>query len=123
MRPGDSQIARGPSAGRALFVLVSFTAPGAATARVRWLLIGAAVAGVAAGAAGVVLQAAIAGGTGVGDALGAVPEVLRTRVGLVWALRTGVFALLAIILVVAGRRVLWTRRWELSAAPRSPVAS
>ncbi len=73
--------------------------------RARTLLLGGAALGIVAGAAGIVLQGATAGGTSFWAALdlSTVREVLGTRFGTVWGLRVADFALIA-ALVVARRR-------------------
>lgn len=80
--------------------------------RARALLLGGAVLGVAAGAVGIVLQGATAGGTSFWAALDpdVVREVLGTRFGTVWGVRVLDFALLAALALAlgAGRRpALW----------------
>jgi copper transport protein len=100
--------------GTLLFLLLAWprgdgappAAAGAAFARrTRALLLGGAALGVVAGAAGIVLQGATAGGTSFWAALdpSIVREVLGTRFGTVWGLRVADFALIA-GLVAALRR-------------------
>ena len=69
------------------------------TARVRRIGLVAAVAGVLATAAGLVLQGAVAGGTSVTAALdaGVLGDVLSTRFGTVWVLRLAAFAALGVL--------------------------
>ncbi|WP_445152780.1 copper resistance CopC/CopD family protein [Baekduia sp. Peel2402] len=73
--------------------------------RRRVLLLGGAALGVVAGAAGIVLQGATAGGTSFWSALDpdVVREVLGTRFGTVWGLRVLDLLLIAGLVVVAGR--------------------
>ena len=93
--------------GGLLFALLAFSpaltpsttaAAHAFNARLRRLIAAAALAGLVAGAAGIVLQGATAAGTSFWDALdaGVVGDVLETRFGTVWGLRE--FAWLAIAL-------------------------
>jgi copper transport protein len=84
--------------------------------RARALLLTGAGAGIAAGAAGLVLQGATAGGTSFWAALdpGTVREVLGTRFGTVWGLRILDLALLGALAAVPGRRRPLT--WALPAA-------
>jgi copper transport protein len=99
--------------GTLLFLLLSWPrgdgtpelARAAFARRARTLLLGGAALGVVTGAAGIVLQGAIAGGTSFWAALdpSTVREVLGTRFGTVWGLRVADFALIA-ALVVARRR-------------------
>jgi copper transport protein len=99
--------------GALLFGLVCWRGAGAVPSaadaafrrRERALLLGGAGLGVVAGAAGVVLQGATAGGTSFWAALdpGVVREVLGTRFGTVWGLRVLDLALIAAI-VAATRR-------------------
>ncbi len=72
--------------------------------RMRALLLGAALAGIAASAAAVVLQGATAGGTSFWSALdsGVVSDVLDTRFGLLTGLRIVAWALLASVVVGTG---------------------
>jgi copper transport protein len=76
--------------------------------RTRVLLLGGAALGVVAGAAGIVLQGATAGGTSFWAALdpSTVREVLGTRFGTVWGLRVADFALIAALVVALDRRAL-----------------
>ena len=86
--------------------------------RRRALLLGGAASGVVAGAAGIVLQGATAGGTTFWSALDpdVVREVLGTRFGTVWGLRVLDLALIA-GLVAAGGRLDGRRRAALLALP------
>lgn len=72
-------------------------ASGAFLRRARILLLGAAAAGIASGLAGIVLQGATAGATSAWAALkpSVVGDVLGTRFGEVWGLRTLAFGVLA----------------------------
>jgi copper transport protein len=72
--------------------------------RLRTLLLGSAAAGAVSAALAIVLQGAVAGGTGVGDALNAdvIGDVLGTRFGVVWAL--GFAAWLAVGVLAAAPR-------------------
>jgi copper transport protein len=74
------------------------------SARLRTLLLGSAAAGAVSAALAIVLQGAVAGGTGVGDALNAdvIGDVLGTRFGVVWAL--GFAAWLAVGVLAAAPR-------------------
>jgi copper transport protein len=74
--------------------------PAASTAlsrRLRALLLAAAAAGALTAASAIVLQGAVAGGTGVADALDAdvIGDVLGTRFGIVWALGAVAWLLVA----------------------------
>ena len=102
--------------GTLLFGLLSWRgAPAAAGAafarRARTLLLAGVGIGVVAGAAGIVLQGATAGGTSFWAALdpGTVREVRGTRFGTVWGLRGLDFALLGAIVATLGPRrpVAW----------------
>jgi copper transport protein len=74
--------------------------------RERALLLGGVALGVLAGAAGIVLQGATAGGTSFWSALdpSTVREVLGTRFGTVWGLRVLDLLLLAALVTAAARR-------------------
>ncbi len=74
------------------------------------VLLGAALVGLAAGAAGIALQGATAAGTSFWDALDpdVVGEVLETRFGTVWSLR-GVAWLVLALAVLAARPLQLTR--------------
>jgi copper transport protein len=86
--------------------------------RLRPVIAGAAVAGLAAGAAGIVLQGATASGTTFWDALDpdVVGDVLSTRFGTIWGLRE--LAWLAILLAAP----LLARGWKGLAAAAVPAA-
>lgn len=92
------------------------SASAAFAARARWALLGAAALGVVAGAAGVVLQGATAGGTSGWRALDpdVVGDVLGTRFGRVWGLRVAAFAVLAVLVALLLRGV---RRAAAGEAP------
>jgi len=107
--------------GTLLFGLLSWRgAPPAADAafarRARALLLAGAGLGVVAGAAGIVLQGATAGGTSFWTALdpSTVREVLGTRFGTVWGLRVVDFLLLGALLATLGPRR--PAAWALPAA-------
>jgi copper transport protein len=87
--------------------------------RRRALLLGGAGLGVAAGAAGIVLQGATAGGTSFWSALdpGVVREVLGTRFGTVWGLRVLDLALIAGLVALLRRRGDARRATALLALP------
>ena len=72
-------------------------------ARLRTIVLAAAIAGAAAAALAIVLQGAVAGGTAFWDALSAdvVGDVLSTRFGLFWGLG------LAAWLMVSGAAMVW----------------
>jgi copper transport protein len=99
--------------GTLLFILLSWPrgdgtpepARAAFARRARTLLVAGAALGIAAGCAGIVLQGATAGGTSFWAALdrSVVREVLGTRFGTVWGLRVADFALIAALVVAAGR--------------------
>ena len=74
------------------------------SARLRALLLIAAAAGATSAAAAIVLQGAVAGGTGIGPALSAdvIGDVLGTRFGVVWAL--GLVAWLLVGVLAAAPR-------------------
>jgi copper transport protein len=76
------------------------------SARLRALLLVSAAAGALSAATAIVLQGAVAGGTGIGEALSAdvIGDVLGTRFGVVWALG-GVAWLLVGVLAAAPRPV------------------
>jgi copper transport protein len=84
--------------------------------RSRTLLVAGLALGLAAGAAGIVLQGATAAGTSFWGALDAdtVREVLGTRFGTVWGLRLADLVLLGAVLSVFGRRK--PLAWALPAA-------
>jgi copper transport protein len=98
--------------GTLLFLLLSWPrgdgtpepARAAFARRTRTLLLGGAALGIVAGAAGIVLQGATAGGTSFWAALdlSTVREVLGTRFGTVWGLRVADFALIAALVVALG---------------------
>jgi copper transport protein len=87
--------------------------------RLRVVVAGAALAGLLAGAAGIVLQGATAAGTSFWDALdtGVISDVLDTRFGEVWGLRE--LAWLAILLAAP----LLVRGWQGLATAALPAAS
>jgi copper transport protein len=112
---GASYLAIALVLGTLLFGLVCWRAaaapPAAAAAfarRSRALLLGGVALGVLAGAAGIVLQGATAGGTSFWAALdaGTIREVLGTRFGTVWGLRVLDLLLLGAIVVATARRPL-----------------
>jgi copper transport protein len=84
--------------------------------RRRTLLIAGLALGLAAGAAGLVLQGATAAGTSFWSALDpdTVREVLGTRFGTVWGLRLADLVLLGAVLAVSGTRRPWA--WAPPAA-------
>lgn len=69
------------------------------SARLRALLLASAAAGALSATAAIVLQGAVAGGTGVGEALSAdvIGDVLGTRFGAVWALGGAVWLLVGVL--------------------------
>jgi copper transport protein len=69
------------------------------SARLRTVLLASAAAGALSAAAAIVLQGAVAGGTGVGDALSAdvIGDVLGTRFGVVWALGIGAWLVVGVL--------------------------
>ena len=75
------------------------TASTAFSARLRALLLAAAAAGALSAAAAIVLQGAVAGGTGIAEALSAdvIGDVLGTRFGLVWALGAAAWLLVGVL--------------------------
>lgn len=93
--------------GGLIFLLVVWRTAvlGPATARARRIAVGAAVAGVVAGLAGLVLQGATASGETFWSALDpdTIQSVLDTRFGRAWGLRVLVFAALAAIAWLALR--------------------
>jgi len=100
--------------GGLLFILLAWRratppeeARAAAAARARRIGIAAAVAGLLAGLAGIVLQGATAAGVSAWSALdpGVLGDVLETRFGRVWLLRDVAFAVLGILLALA--RPVW----------------
>lgn len=96
-------------------------AAGAAAARASRMLLAAALVGIASGAAGVVLEGAIAGGTSAWAALdrGVLGDVVATRAGLMWGVKAVLWATLAGSLVVAApRRALVLRPVALGADGR-----
>ena len=111
--------------GGLLFALLAFrpaltpsteAAAHAFNARLRRLIAVAALIGLIAGAAGIVLQGASAAGTSFWDALDAeaVGDVLETRFGTVWGLREIAWlaiALTAVAVTAPGRA------WRLAAVP------
>ncbi len=100
--------------GTLLFILLSWPrgagtpepARAAFALRARALLLAGAALGVVAGAAGIVLQGATAGGTSFWAALDSstVREVLGTRFGTVWGLRVADFVLIGALLLLSRRR-------------------
>jgi copper transport protein len=115
--------------GTLLFGLLSWRgAPPVAEAafarRTRALLFGGAGLGVVAGAAGIVLQGATAGGTSFWAALdpAVVREVLGTRFGTVWGLRVADFALIAALVVALGRGRVHRPSAVLGAVASPPAA-
>ena len=75
--------------------------------RARKILAWTIAAGIAGTAAGIVLQGAVASGTGALDALdpSVIGDVLDTRFGAVWAIRIGIFAALGLVLAAFARRI------------------
>ena len=110
--------------GGLLFALLAFApavAPGtraaaeAFSAHLRWQIAAAGLVGLMAGATGIVLQGATAGGTSFWDALdpGVVGDVLDTRFGTVWGLRELAWLAIALVALTLARR---GRSWLYAAA-------
>jgi copper transport protein len=74
-------------------------ASSAFSARLRALLLVSAAAGALSAAAAIVLQGAVAGGTGIAEALSAdvIGDVLGTRFGVIWALGVATWVIVGIL--------------------------
>jgi copper transport protein len=93
--------------------------------RARAILAGAAVAGIASGVAGIVLQGAVAADISVADALdpGVIDEVLGTRFGGVWGIRTLAWVALGAVGVAALTPRMRPRLLVVAAAPALAIAA